>query len=110
MPNTAPAGTSLTRTIPRSYTLRKSDFGFSDTDGNAFKAVFFTTLPTAGTLYYDSNGLLGGGRTVLVGNLVQNQFTSARDWPFGSAVSIGLMAVVTVCLWVFLRRESEPLA
>jgi spermidine/putrescine transport system permease protein len=59
---------------------------------------------------YLTPDLLGGGRTVLVGNLVQNQFTSARDWPFGSAVSIGLMAVVTVCLWVFLRRESEPLA
>jgi spermidine/putrescine transport system permease protein len=54
--------------------------------------------------------LLGGGRTVLVGNLVQNQFTTARDWPFGSAVSIALMALVTVLLVVFLRRESEPLA
>jgi spermidine/putrescine transport system permease protein len=53
--------------------------------------------------------LLGGGRTVLVGNLVQNQFTTARDWPFGSAVSIGLMVIVTVLLWIFLRRESETL-
>src|SRR3954449_4284297 len=58
---------------------------------------------------YLTPDLLGGGRTVLVGNLVQNQFTSARDWPFGSAVSIGLMAVVLVLLWVFLRRQSEPL-
>jgi len=54
--------------------------------------------------------LLGGGRTVLVGNLVQNQFTTARDWPFGSAVSIALMALVTLLLVIFLRRESEPLA
>jgi spermidine/putrescine transport system permease protein len=53
--------------------------------------------------------LLGGGRTVLVGNLVQNQFTSARDWPFGSAISIALMALVTVIVWAVLRRESEPL-
>lgn len=53
--------------------------------------------------------LLGGGRTVLVGNLVQNQFTSARDWPFGSAISIVLMALVTVIVWAVLRRESEPL-
>lgn len=53
--------------------------------------------------------LLGGGRTVLVGNLVQNQFTTARDWPFGSAVSIGLMVIVTVLLVIFLRRESETL-
>jgi len=59
---------------------------------------------------YLTPDLLGGGRTVLVGNLVQNQFTTARDWPFGSAVSIGLMAIVMVLLWAFLRRESEPLA
>ena len=58
---------------------------------------------------YLTPDLLGGGRTVMVGNLVQNQFTTARDWPFGSAVSIALMALVTVVLVVFLRRESEPL-
>lgn len=58
---------------------------------------------------YLTPDLLGGGRTVLVGNLVQNQFTTARDWPFGSAVSIGLMAIVMLLLWAFLRRESEPL-
>jgi spermidine/putrescine transport system permease protein len=59
---------------------------------------------------YLTPDLLGGGRTVLVGNLVQNQFTSARDWPFGSAVSMLLMLLVTVAVWGFLRRESEQLA
>jgi spermidine/putrescine transport system permease protein len=58
---------------------------------------------------YLTPDLLGGGRTVLVGNLVQNQFTTARDWPFGSAVSMALMLLVTVLLVVFLRRESENL-
>ena len=53
--------------------------------------------------------LLGGGHTVLVGNLVQNQFTTARDWPFGSAISILLMALVTAIVWIFLRREPESL-
>ena len=58
---------------------------------------------------YLTPDLLGGGRTVLVGNLVQNQFTTARDWPFGSAVSIILMLLVTLLLWLFLRRQSEQL-
>jgi spermidine/putrescine transport system permease protein len=58
---------------------------------------------------YLTPDLLGGGRTVLVGNLVQNQFTTARDWPFGSAVSILLMLLVTAALWGFLRREAENL-
>src|SRR4051812_32933555 len=58
---------------------------------------------------YLTPDLLGGGRTVLVGNLVQNQFTTARDWPFGSAVSIALMLLVTLLLVAVLRRESESL-
>jgi spermidine/putrescine transport system permease protein len=56
---------------------------------------------------YLTPDLLGGGRVVMAGNLVQNQFTSARDWPFGSAVSILLMALVTVAVWRYLRREAQ---
>lgn len=56
---------------------------------------------------YLTPDLLGGGRTVMIGNLVQNQFTSARDWPFGSAASILLIALVVLLVWAFLRREGE---
>jgi spermidine/putrescine transport system permease protein len=59
---------------------------------------------------YLTPDLLGGGRVVLVGNLVQNQFTAARDWPFGSAVSMLLMALVTLAVWRYLRRQGEELA
>ena len=58
---------------------------------------------------YLTPDLLGGGRTVLIGNLVQNQFTTARDWPFGSAASILLMALVTILVWAVLRREEQAL-
>src|SRR5262249_24526981 len=58
---------------------------------------------------YLTPDLLGGGRTVLVGNLVQSQFTTARDWPFGSAISMLLMLLVTVLVWGILRREGEQL-
>jgi spermidine/putrescine transport system permease protein len=57
---------------------------------------------------YLTPDLLGGGRTVLIGNLVQNQFTTGRDWPFGSAASLLLMAMVTILVWILLRRQSEP--
>jgi len=58
---------------------------------------------------YLTPDLLGGGRSVLVGNLVQNQFTTARDWPFGAAVSILLMALVTLLVWRILKREVQEL-
>jgi spermidine/putrescine transport system permease protein len=53
--------------------------------------------------------LLGGGKTVLIGNLVQNQFTTARDWPFGSAVSLLLMAIVVLLVVLFRPRGEEAL-
>ncbi|HET6618085.1 MAG TPA: ABC transporter permease [Gemmatimonadota bacterium] len=50
--------------------------------------------------------LLGGAKQVMVGNLVQQQFGAARDWPFGSAASFILMALVLGVVYVFLRGGS----
>jgi spermidine/putrescine transport system permease protein len=58
---------------------------------------------------YLTPDLLGGGKSVMIGNLIQNQFTTARDWPFGSAVSLALMAIVMALLVILLRREDEGL-
>ena len=41
----------------------------------------------------------------MAGNLIQNQFTTARDWPFGSAVSLVLMAIV---LRLLDRQHAQP--
>ena len=53
--------------------------------------------------------LMGGGKSIMIGNVVQNQFTTARDWPFGSALSLVLMAVVMTLLLVLVRRSGEEL-
>jgi len=47
--------------------------------------------------------LLGGAKTMLLGNLITEQFLKMRDWPFGSALSALLMLVVTISLIVVLR-------
>jgi spermidine/putrescine transport system permease protein len=54
---------------------------------------------------YLTPDLLGGGKTVMLGNLVQNQFTTARDWPFGSAASIVLMLASAVLLSILMRSR-----
>ena len=56
---------------------------------------------------YLTPDLLGGGKTVMAGNLIQNQFTTARDWPFGSAVSLVLMLTAALLLVVLMRRSGE---
>jgi len=56
---------------------------------------------------YLTPDLLGGGKSIMIGNLIQNQFTTARDWPFGSAISLALMALVMILLMALLRRDGE---
>jgi len=53
--------------------------------------------------------LLGGARTLMVGNLIQNQFAVARDQPFGSAVAF-LLTFVVLALVVAGLRKSETRA
>lgn len=47
--------------------------------------------------------LLGGAKSMMIGNLIKDQFLSARDWPFGSALSFIVMAVVLILLMIYLR-------
>jgi len=54
--------------------------------------------------------LLGGAKQMMIGTLVQNQFGAARNWPFGSAASFILMAVVLVAVLAYLRlRDRAPM-
>ena len=47
--------------------------------------------------------LLGGSKTVLIGNVIQQQFGASRDWPFGSALATVSMLVVLLALWFHAR-------
>lgn len=55
---------------------------------------------------YLTPDLLGGGKSVMVGNLIQNQFTTSRDWPFGAALSLALMLLSGLLLVFALRRRA----
>jgi spermidine/putrescine transport system permease protein len=51
--------------------------------------------------------LLGGAKEMMIGNLVQNQFSSARNWPFGSAASFIVMALVLAAVMLYLRVRDR---
>jgi spermidine/putrescine transport system permease protein len=70
-------------------------------------AAILVFVPCLGT--YITSDLLGGSKTILIGNLVHNQFTSARDWPFGAAVSFVLMTIAVLLLFAVRRRGEELL-
>ena len=70
-------------------------------------ASILVFVPCFGT--YLTSDLLGGSKTILVGNLVQNQFTASRDWPFGAAASLILMLVTLILLFAARRRGEDLL-
>jgi len=74
--------------------------------GVAAGAVFVFVLSIGNFITPD---LLGGGRTQMVGNLIYDQFLTARDWPFGAALSMLLMGVMLMLLFaqaLVTRRAS----
>jgi spermidine/putrescine transport system permease protein len=62
-------------------------------------------LPAVGD--FISAQLLGGPDTYMVGNLIQQQFLEAQNWPFGAALTIVMMAFLLLWMLIYLRSASR---
>ncbi|MCC0566101.1 MULTISPECIES: ABC transporter permease [Brevibacillus] len=64
-------------------------------------------IPSLGLFFIPD--LMGGSKTVLIGNLIKNQFLTARDWPFGSASSIILMGLTLLFItaYILITKDKE---
>ena len=62
-------------------------------------------IPSLGA--YVTPRLLGGGKNLMLGNLIELQFGQGRNWPLGSALSISLTAIVMLSLLVYVRASSK---
>ena len=67
--------------------------------------IILVFVPATGTFVISD--LLGGAKTVLLGNAIQQQFGASRDWPFGSAGAFVGMAVVLAGLWLYAKVAGE---
>ncbi|WP_373506037.1 ABC transporter permease [Aestuariivirga sp.] len=110
--------------LPLYASLEKMDFRLveaaSDLYASKWQAARHVILPlakpgiVAGSLlvFIPSIGafiapeLLGGGKRMMLGSLIYFQFATARNWPFGAAVSILLMAFVMIALLVYARASK----
>ncbi|MBB1608583.1 MULTISPECIES: ABC transporter permease [unclassified Pseudomonas] len=54
--------------------------------------------------------LLGGGKSLMIGNLIQLQFGTAHNWPFGAALSFALLAFVLAAMLVYSMRFRQGAA
>lgn len=78
---------------------------FPQTLPGLIAGILLTFIPAMGMFVVSD--LLGGAKTALIGNLIQNQFGQAGDWPYGSALSFLLMGLVLLGLWGYARAAGQ---
>ena len=111
--------------LPLYAAIERFDFSLLeaayDLHANRRKAFFAVVLPIlrpgliAGGLLvfipgigsYLAPDILGGGKTLMLGNLIGMQFQGSRNWPFGAALSTILMAVTLIALFIVARRAAR---
>ena len=64
-------------------------------------------IPSFGA--YVTPEILGGSRTTMLGSFVVRQFLSARDWPFGSALSVAILLVMLAAAMAYFRSGGRNL-
>lgn len=69
-----------------------------------YAAAIISFVPSIGNYFVAD--ILGGSKTLLVGNLIKNQFMSSRNWPLGSALSV-LLIVGTLPLVYLYAKTSK---
>ena len=115
--------------LPIYASLEKVDFRLVeaafDLGANHFKALVRVIIPlalpgiVAGSILvlipslgaYVTPELLGGSKSMMIGNLIQSQFGAARNWPFGAALAFVLLALVLLSMMVYsmrFKRGPEP--
>lgn len=111
--------------LPLYATLEKLDWALVDAAQDLYatpaQAFWRVTLPlsrpglAAGSVLvfvwtlgdFVTPDILGGSKLVMAGNVIHQQYLVMRDWPFGSALSLALMAVVAGCLALSRRQEER---
>ena len=67
----------------------------------AFNGSLMVFIPAIG--YFFIADILGGGKVMIIGNLIKNQFLTARNWPFGAALSVFLLLLTFLLLKVYKK-------
>ncbi len=111
--------------LPLFATIDKMDWSLldaaNDLGAGDVRAFFHITLPitlpgiVAGSILvfipafgsFIIPALLGGDKTMMIGNLIENQFKSGRNWPFGSAAAVVLIILALIMVMAYSRGTSK---
>ena len=70
-----------------------------------FNGSLMVFIPAIG--YFFISDILGGGKVMIIGNLIKNQFLTARNWPFGSAISIFLIVITFFLVKIYQKLGGK---
>ena len=76
-----------------------------ETISGVFNGSLMVFIPAIG--YFFISDILGGGKAMIIGNLIKNQFLTARNWPFGSAISIFLIVITFFLVWIYKKLGGK---
>lgn len=76
-----------------------------ETMSGVVSGVLMVFIPAIG--YFFISDILGGGKLMLIGNLIKNQFLTARNWPFGASTSIFLIIVTFILVFVYKKTGGN---
>lgn len=66
-----------------------------------FNGALMVFTPALGCFFVID--VLGGGKLMILGNLIKNQFLTARNWPLGAAISIVLMLIIALLIFIYKK-------
>ena len=103
---------SSVSTIDKSLLEASSDLGaskwkifknviFPQTIPGLFNGALMVFTPALG--YFFIVDILGGGKIMILGNLIKNQFLTARNWPFGAAISVFLIVITYLLISLYKK-------
>ncbi|MGM9935130.1 ABC transporter permease [uncultured Clostridium sp.] len=69
-----------------------------------FSGITMVFMPAVSTFVISR--LLGGGQFMLLGNLIEQQYTTMGDWNFGSAISIFMMIIILIFMAITSKFDS----
>lgn len=103
---------SSVSTIDKSLLEASSDLGagkwsifknviFPQTIPGLFNGALMVFTPALG--YFFIVDILGGGKIMILGNLIKNQFLTARNWPFGAAISVFLILISYLLISIYKK-------
>ena len=103
-------------TIDKSLLEASSDLGASKwktfmniilpgTKSALFNGSLMVFTPALG--YFFIVDVLGGGKIMILGNLIRNQFLTARNWPFGAAISVFLLVITLIIILIYRKSGGK---